>query len=351
MLAALDQGYADPRRLHGPARNARLILDNAREAVAEALGVRRDEVSFTSSGTDAVHRGLLGLVRASRRGRVVVHSAGRALRGAPRPGLAAPTSDPVGVTGGRAGHDGRPRRARSAAPDVAAVALQSANHEVGTIQPVGEVELPDGVPLFMDACASMGRLPLPDGWSVAAGSAHKWGGPAGVGVLLVRKGARWRSPFPEDDRVDERVAGFENVPAALGAAAALQAVVAERDEVNARQHALVDRIRARVGGDPGHRGGRRPGGPAPPPGDLLVPLRRRRGDRGRAQPARLPGRQRLGLHRLHPRAQPRAGRDGRAHPRQRAGLADPGRDRGGRRRVPRRAARASWPTSAGTPGL
>ena len=125
-------------------------------------------------------------------------------------------------------------------PDV--VALQHANHEVGTLQPVADV----GVPLFMDACASMGRLPLPEGWSVAAGSAHKWGGPAGVGVLLVRKGARWRNPFPQDDRVDERVAGFENVPAALGAAAALQAVVAERDEVNPRQHALVDRIRARV---------------------------------------------------------------------------------------------------------
>ena len=81
---------------------------------------------------------------------------------------------------------------------------------------------------------------------MAAGSAHKWGGPAGVGVLLVRKGTSWRNPFPEDDRVDERVSGFENVPAALGAAAALQAVVAERGEVNARQHALVDRIRARV---------------------------------------------------------------------------------------------------------
>ena len=76
----------------------------------------------------------------------------------------------------------------------------------------------------------MGRVALPDGWDAAAGSAHKWGGPAGVGVLLVRKGARWRNPFPGDDRVDERVAGFENVPGALAAAAALQAVVAERDE-------------------------------------------------------------------------------------------------------------------------
>ncbi len=110
----------------------------------------------------------------------------------------------------------------------------------------------------MDACASMGRLPLPEGWSAAAGSAHKWGGPAGVGVLLVRKGARWGSPFPADDRVDERTSGFENVAAALAAAAALQAVVAEREELNVRQAELIDRLRygvaaipdAEVVGDP-----------------------------------------------------------------------------------------------------
>ena len=65
----------------------------------------------------------------------------------------------------------------------------------------------------------------------------------GVGVLVVRKGTLWVNPFPGDDRIDERSTGFENVPAALAAAAALQAVVAERAETNARQHALVDRIR------------------------------------------------------------------------------------------------------------
>lgn len=102
------------------------------------------------------------------------------------------------------------------------------------------------MPLFVDACASMGRLPIPRGWSVAAGSAHKWGGPAGVGLLLVRKGSPWRNPYPADDRVDERGSGFENIPATLAAAAALQAVVAERAESNARQHALVARVREAV---------------------------------------------------------------------------------------------------------
>jgi cysteine desulfurase len=71
-----------------------------------------------------------------------------------------------------------------------------------------------------------------------------------VGLLLVRKGARWRPPFPVDERIDERAPGFENVPAALAAAAALQAVVAERDEVGTRQRALVDDVRRRVTGIP-----------------------------------------------------------------------------------------------------
>ncbi len=259
MLAALDQGYADPRRLHRAGRTARLLLDNARAAVAEGLDVRPDEVSFTGSGTEAVHRGLLGLLRGSRHGTAVVHSAVEhaAVRHAAAWGgeVREVLCDELGRV------DPSDLGQAAAAPDVGVVALQSANHEVGTIQPVGELDLPEAVPLFTDACASMGRLPLPGGWAAAAGSAHKWGGPAGVGVLLVRKGARWRNPFPHDDRVDDRVAGFENVPGALAAAAALQAVVAERDAVNARQHALVDRVRsavaripdAQVVGDPAYR--------------------------------------------------------------------------------------------------
>lgn len=222
LLAALERGYADPRRLHGPGRDARLLLDNARAAVAEALGVRPDEVAFTSSGTEAVHRGLLGL----RRGDAPVaygaveHSS--VVHAAEWTGPA-PTVLPVDRLG---------RVDTATLGPASVVAVQHANHEVGTLQPLPGLD----VPLFVDACASMGRLPLPDRWDALAGSAHKWGGPAGVGVLVVRKGVRWIDPFPE--------AGYPNVPGALAAAAALQAVVAERAEVNARQHALVDRIRA-----------------------------------------------------------------------------------------------------------
>ena len=249
LLAALDAGYADPRRLHGPGRTARLLLDNAREVVASCLAVRPDEVTFTPSGTHAVHLGLLGLAggRArARRGLVVSAVEHAAVRHA-----ADWSGAPVAVAAadrlGRVSPEAVATAVASAGEPVAAVAVQSANHEVGTVQPVAGIAARLGdVPLFVDACASLGHLPLPAGWATAAGSAHKWGGPAGVGVLLVRKGVRWRSPFPVDDRGDERATGFENVPAALAAAAALQAVTEEQPALAKGQHALVARLRERV---------------------------------------------------------------------------------------------------------
>ncbi len=252
LLAALDAGWADPRRLHAEATRARLLLDNAREVVAASLGCRSAEVSFVGSGTEAVHRGLLGLRSARHRhGTAVVHSAvehSAVLHAAAWSGTAVPVAvDALGRV------DTDALLAAADEPGVAVVALQAANHEVGTLQPVARVavslrEQADGrraeVPLFVDACAAAGRVDLPDGWSSAAASAHKWGGPAGVGVLLVRTGARWTTPFPVDDRVDARTAGFENVPAALAAAAALQAVCEDRGRRAERQHTLIERIRA-----------------------------------------------------------------------------------------------------------
>lgn len=253
LVAAVEKGFADPARLHGPGRDARLLLDNARAVVASCLGARTDEVSFTGSGTAAVHLGVLGLllgrVRVSRR---LVHSAvehSAVFKAAEWWGS---------VHGGTAvsvGVDPLGRISLESLSHVLAeeptgvLAVQSANLEVGTVQPLPEVARTAreaDVPLFVDAAASAGRLPLPDGWAAAAASAHKWGGPAGVGVLLVRKGTRWRAPFPTDDRIDPRVSGFENVPGVLAAAAALQAVVASREADGRRQHELVALLRSRV---------------------------------------------------------------------------------------------------------
>jgi cysteine desulfurase len=252
LLSALDAGYADPLRLHHQGRDARLLLDNARAVVASCLGVRDDEVTFTSSGTQAVHLGVLGLLQGRTRVSTrLVHSAVEhsavVQAGAWWSRHAGGTTAVVGVDGvGRVSLD---EVAAELSRGAGVLAVQSANHEVATLQPLEEVYAAASdaeVPVFVDFAASAARNDLPPGWSAAAASAHKWGGPAGVGVLLVRKGSRWRAPFPVDDRADARVSGFENVPGALAAAAALQARVAEREEVDARQFALVEKIRERV---------------------------------------------------------------------------------------------------------
>ncbi|GAB2907612.1 cysteine desulfurase family protein [Nonomuraea fastidiosa] len=252
LLAALDAGWADPARLYGAARRAHLLLEQARTEVAEVLGARPDEVSFTSSGTQAVHLGVLGTLHGRRRaGRHLVTSAvehSSVLHAGEVHERDGGTVETVGVDiTGKA--DAAAFAEAVARPGTALACLQTANHEVGTLQPVAEVAAAcreHGVPLLVDAAQTAGRLPIPPGWSVLTASAHKWGGPAGVGVLAVRKGTRFRSPLPLDERERRRVPGFENVPAVVAAAAALRAMAAEAEAEQARLSALVDRIRERV---------------------------------------------------------------------------------------------------------
>ncbi|BCJ63465.1 cysteine desulfurase/sulfurtransferase TusA family protein [Polymorphospora rubra] len=252
LLAALADGWADPARLYTQARRARQLLDAARAATAETLGVRPDEVSFTASGTTAAHAAVLGGLAGRRRaGSVLVHSAiehSAVLHAARRHEAAGGSA--VSVPVDRLGRlDLDAWSAAVAAPGVALAALISASHEVGTVQPVAAAAracADAGVPLYVDAAQSVGRVPLPDGWSVLTASAHKWGGPPGVGVLVVRKGTRWESPYPEDERESGRTPGVLDLPAVVAAAAALRAVAAGATAEAARLSALVDRIRSTV---------------------------------------------------------------------------------------------------------
>jgi cysteine desulfurase len=251
LLTTLDAGWADPARLYGNARNARLLVDQARARVAKSLSVRPDEVAFTSSGTQAVHLAVLGGLRARRRvGRHLVVSAvehSSVLHTAEVHERDGGEVTAVGVD--RHGRVDPAEFAAALRPDTALACLQSANHEVGTVQPVAEVAAAcraAGVPLFVDGAQSLGRVAVPAGWSLLAASAHKWGGPAGVGLLVVRKGTRWRSPLPDDEREGHRVPGFENVPSIVAAAAALEAYQDEMATEGPRLSSLVDRVRTRV---------------------------------------------------------------------------------------------------------
>jgi cysteine desulfurase len=257
LMAALDAGWADPRRLYAEARTARALLDQAREVLADGLGVRPAEVSFLPAGQAALQAGLAGLRHAGRRrgarlvATAVEHSAilttGRY--------HAAAAEDPslfaeVGVD--RVGRvDLSALEAAVAVPGTVLAAVQSANAEVGTRQPLQaahELCRTRAVPLLVDATASLGRDPVPEHFDVLAGDARSWGGPSGLGVLVVPERTRWRRPGPGSEVEQGRTDVEPVVAIALAAAEAWRQTQATRADQSALSSAIVGRLRAAVEG-------------------------------------------------------------------------------------------------------
>ncbi|MFJ4109815.1 cysteine desulfurase family protein [Oerskovia enterophila] len=279
---ALDDGWADPRRLHAEARRAAVLLDGAREAVAAGLGARTEEIHFSSSHTASLHAAVGAVALGRRRAgpgivvsaverAAVLHAAELATSSVtptaadlsttdtPRTDLRPETSValetpstarplvtvPVDLLGRV---DEAAMIAAVSSPGVALAALQAANGEVGTLQPVGAVHdaaRRAGVPLLVDAGAVVGHAEVPGAWDLLAADPGDWGGPAGVGVLAVRNRVRWRRTWPED--ADPWFPGGVSVPAAFAAAVALQSVLADRAAQDARRRAIVAKVRDVVG--------------------------------------------------------------------------------------------------------
>jgi cysteine desulfurase len=258
MLPFLRDHHADPGRLHAEGRVTRVALEDARERVAALLGARPREVVFTAGGTEAVNTAVWGvLARAEEPQHIVTtaveHSA--VLDACNRSG-----ADVTVVGVDRRGRFDAAEVLDAVRPETALVTVQLANHEVGTIQPAGEVAAAGrehGVLVHVDACMAAGHLPVDFsalGADLCSVSAHKFGGPKGAGALLVRRGLRL-PPFVVGGAQERaRRGGLEDVPAMVGfgvAAAELTSGDALAAEGRA-QRELTERVAreapARVGG-------------------------------------------------------------------------------------------------------
>jgi len=217
-------GVADPGRVHTEGRIARAVVEDARDRVAAFLGARSREVVFTSGATEAIAAAVWG---AGERGAHMVVPAVE--HSAVRDASARFEVTEVGVD--RFGRVDPSEVVAAIRPgETALVHVQWANHEVGTLQPVAEVVAAcrsRGVLVHVDAAAAAGHVPIDfvdldaDLLSV---SAHKLGGPQGIGALLVRRGLRMRPLLVGGEQERARRAGMENVPAIVGFGAAAGAL-------------------------------------------------------------------------------------------------------------------------------
>lgn len=249
----------NPSSVHNHGRLLRNRIETARDQVAALAGAERSQVVFTGSATEAITQAIVGGVRAFRLDQVIVgageHAAVRA------------AANSAGVPVVSVALDGRgvvqidelflSIDAANTSGSQTLVAIQAVNNETGVVQPLARIEAMVGASphyLFVDAVQALGKLPLefasraPDMMAV---SAHKIGGPAGVGALLVKSHADAAKLIPGGGQETGRRGGTEAAAliAAFGAAAEAFSQRYDAARVNGLARRLEEGLEAIAGAD------------------------------------------------------------------------------------------------------
>ena len=249
MLPYLREHYGNPSSIHGAGRAARAAIDEARDRMAALLGARPHEVIFTGGGTESDNLAILGIARAgAARGRRLItaatehHAVLRAFEHLERHEGFQVTYLPVD----RDGHVDSGELRNAITPETTLASILTANNETGVTQDMAAVSAicrGAGVLLHTDAVQSFGKEPLDfslyDAVSLAA---HKFHGPVGAGLLLLRSGVAIQSIHHGGSHENQRRPGTENVAAIAGMAVAAELSLSAMDAERPRLAALRDRL-------------------------------------------------------------------------------------------------------------
>lgn len=256
MRPYFDDRFGNPSSVHRWGREARAALEDARARLAAAVGASPGEIVFTRGGTEADNLAVLGRSRAAR-GALIVCSAIEHKAVLKTAAAAQAEGSPLQVL--PCDSQGRvdPESLEEWLPlQPAVVSVMWVNNEIGVLQSIPELAercAAAGVPFHTDAVQALGKVPLHLDQvpiAMASVSAHKIGGPKGVGALFVRRGTKLEPLIHGGGHERGLRAGTEDVAGAVGLAVAAELAVAEREAFAARLGVLRDRLetslRARV---------------------------------------------------------------------------------------------------------
>jgi cysteine desulfurase len=240
MLPFLTERFGNPSGAHPMARDARRAVDEARDVVADCLGCAPGEVVFTGSGTEADNMAIAGVGGSAVCSAVEHHAV---LHAVERSG-----GRVVGVDA--TGRVDLAELGAALTPDTGVVSVMLANNEVGVVQPLLRVTrlVSKGAARAYVHTDAVQAFPWLDVASLArhahlvAVSAHKFGGPKGVGALVVRAGTVVEPLIVGGGQEHDLRSGTHNVAGIVAMAAAMRVTVDTRDETVARVGALRDRL-------------------------------------------------------------------------------------------------------------
>ena len=256
MLPYFGERFGNPSSVHGFGRESRDGMETAREQVSRFLKVKKEEVVFTSGGTESDNMAIKGIAHARRRGHIITsqiehHAVLRTCENLEENGFEA-TYLPVDGYGMVDPEDVR----RAIRPDTILVTLMHANSEAGTIQPmreIGRITREMEIPLHVDGVQTVGKVPVDVdafGIDLLSFSGHKIYGPKGVGGLYIRRGTKMVSVQHGGEHERSRRAGTENVAGIVGLGAAVEIrgrdMTAEGVRLSALRDRLWDEVRARI---------------------------------------------------------------------------------------------------------
>ncbi|MEO6711007.1 MAG: aminotransferase class V-fold PLP-dependent enzyme, partial [Planctomycetota bacterium] len=241
-----EDGLGNPSSLHRSGRRARQVIDAAREQAAAALGLPEDSLTFTSGGTEANNLALFGVMRSKANpGTVVTTAIEHSSVLAPALALVREGHRSQIVAVDRTGQPDLEALCQAAA-GARLVSVMAGNNEIGVCPPLAELaeRLPRGeagrrVLLHSDAAQAVGRIEVP--WELldlASLSAHKFGGPIGVGVLIHRGGVQVEPICHGGGQELGLRPGTEHAVAIAGAALALELACKQRESFAQRVHQL-----------------------------------------------------------------------------------------------------------------
>ncbi len=253
MLPYFGERFGNPSSVHAFGQEAREGLEIAREQISHFLGVGKDEVIFTSGGTESDNLAVKGVAWARGTGHIITseiehHAVLRTCQFLEGQGFAV-TYLPVDGEGLVDPDDVR----RAIRPDTILITIMHANSEVGTVQPVeaiGPIARERGVPFHVDGVQTFGKIPIDLGRfriDLLSFSSHKIYGPKGVAGLYVRKGTKMVAVQHGGEHERRRRAGTENVPAIVGFGKAVEMRAREMGAEALRLTALRNKLWAGIG--------------------------------------------------------------------------------------------------------